>query len=266
MSRRHLTFACADDTLVGTLDEAPGSVGLLIVTGGNETRSGAFAGQAQLAARIAKAGYPVFRFDRRGVGDSTGENRGFRESREDILAAIAAFRNLCPQVSRIVAYGNCDAASALMLTRGDQCDALILSNPWTFEEERAEYSPDLIPPEAIRARYWAKLRNPAELLRLLRGGVNLSRLWQGLGAAAHRSSGPSLLAQAMEQGIDAATKPYVILIAGNDRTGLAFDRFWTAHGDLGQGTLHRCPGASHAYVEQHAAQWLEAQVIAMLRG
>jgi exosortase A-associated hydrolase 1 len=265
MTRRHFTFPCAGETLAATLDEAPGKVGLLIVTGGNETRAGAFSGQAQMAARIAAAGYPVLRFDRRGVGDSSGANCGFRESREDILAAIAAFRDLCPQVDRIVAFGNCDAASALMLMRGDQCDALVLSNPWTFEEE-AEVATALPPPEAIRARYWSKLRNPAEWLRLLRGEIDLSRLRHGLGAAVSPSTGPTQLAQAMEQGIDAATKPYVILIAGNDRTGLAFDKFWTAHGDLSQGAVLRCPGASHAYVEPQAARWLEAQVLAMLRG
>ena len=90
MSRHHLTFACEDDTLAGTLDDASGTSGLLLVTGGNEIRAGAFAGQALLAARIAVAGHPVFRFDRRGVGDSTGENRGFRASGADVSAALAA--------------------------------------------------------------------------------------------------------------------------------------------------------------------------------
>lgn len=265
MTRRHFTFACEGEILVATLDEAPGKDGLLIVSGGNETRAGTFCGQAQLAARIADSGYPVVRFDRRGVGDSSGENRGFRESSEDILAAVAAFRDICPQINRIVAFGNCDAASALMLMRGDQCDALVLSNPWTFDEE-AEGKPALPPPDAIRARYWAKLRNPAEWVRLLRGDIDLSRLRRGLGAAASRTAAPTQLAQAMERGIDAATKPYVILIAGNDRTGQAFDRFWADHGDLSQGPVHRCPGASHAYAEAHAAAWLEVQVLAMLRG
>ncbi|MXO72336.1 hydrolase 1, exosortase A system-associated [Alteraurantiacibacter buctensis] len=265
MTRRHLTFHCEGDILAATLDEASGTDGLLIVSGGNETRAGAFSGQSHLAARIAAKGYPVLRFDRRGVGDSSGQNRGFRESREDILAALAAFRDQCPNVSRIVAFGNCDAASALMLMRGDGCDALVLSNPWTFEDE-ADDAYALPPPEAIRARYWAKLRNPAEWLRLLRGQVNLSRLRQGLGAAAARSAGPTGLAQEMAKGLDGATKPYAILIAGNDRTGLAFDRFWTTHGNLQQGPVYRCPGASHAYLEPHAAEWLEAQVMAMLQG
>ena len=80
MNRLHLTFECADSTLAGTLDMACGASGLLLVSGGNEIRSGAFSGQAALAARIAAAGFPVFRFDRRGIGDSGGENKGFRNS------------------------------------------------------------------------------------------------------------------------------------------------------------------------------------------
>ena len=53
MTRRHLTFACEGAALAGTLDLAPGSTGLLIVTGGNEVRAGAWNGQALFAARIA---------------------------------------------------------------------------------------------------------------------------------------------------------------------------------------------------------------------
>ena len=155
MSRRHVLFACEGDTLVGTLDEAPGETGLMLVSGGNEVRAGAFAGQAQLAARIAAAGHPVFRFDRRGVGDSSGENLGFRGSEPDIAAALAAFRAQSPGLARVVGFGNCDAASALMLAAGAGCDALVLANPWTIEHD--DGTP---PPAAIRARYAEKLRDP----------------------------------------------------------------------------------------------------------
>jgi exosortase A-associated hydrolase 1 len=244
MSRRHLTFSCEGETL--------------IVSGGNETRAGAFSGQAQLAARIAAEGYPVFRFDRRGVGDSTGKNHGFRDSGPDILAAIAAFRAQCPQMQRMVAFGNCDAASALMLLRGDMCDALVLSNPWTFDEEQS----DAMPAEAIRSRYAEKLKNPREIWRLLTGDVSFSKLAKGLAGAARSSSEPTSLAEDMAAGLDAATKPHVILIAGNDRTGQAFAGNWQGSDE----TLLTCEGASHAYVEPHAREWLEQQIVAMLRG
>ena len=79
--RRLIVFPCAGERLTGTLDEAPGKTGLLIVSGGNEVRMGAHRGMASLAARLAASGVPVFRYDRRGIGDSTGSNGGFLELR-----------------------------------------------------------------------------------------------------------------------------------------------------------------------------------------
>ena len=87
MSRRHFAFDCAGSALAATLDEGSSATGLLMVTGGNETRAGAFSSQARLAAAVAAAGHPVMRFDRRGVGDSEGVNMGFRNEAEDIAAA-----------------------------------------------------------------------------------------------------------------------------------------------------------------------------------
>ena len=176
MSRLHLTFECREQRCGATLDSAPGTTGLLIVSGGNEIRAGAFNGQSQLAAEIARAGFPVFRFDRRGIGDSEGTNRGFRRSGRDIAAALLAFRAIAPQVQRVVAFGNCDAASALMLAGGAECDALVLSNPWTIDESE-DSTP---PPAAIRSRYAQKLKNPQELARLLSGGVDLKKLSRGM--------------------------------------------------------------------------------------
>src|SRR5690606_34577057 len=118
MSRRHVTFACEGETLVGTLDEAAGASGLLLVSGGNEIRAGAFAGQARLAARLAAAGHPVFRFDRRGIGDSTGENAGFLGSGPDLAAALAALRAEQPSLERGVGFGHCDARSRPIANAG----------------------------------------------------------------------------------------------------------------------------------------------------
>ena len=43
-----------------------------------------------------RQGYPCFRFDRRGVGDSEGEDPGFRGSGPDLAAAGAASARECP--------------------------------------------------------------------------------------------------------------------------------------------------------------------------
>ena len=258
MKRLPLTFQCEGSTLAATLDTGPLTTGLLYVSGGNEIRSGAFSGQAQLAARIAKAGFPVLRFDRRGIGDSDGENRGFRKSRKDIEAALSAFRAMKPHVSRVIAFGNCDAASALMMAGGAGCDGLVLSNPWTIEDG-ADTTP---PPAAVRSRYIEKLKNPKEVWRLLTGGVNLGKLARGLGQAAKGRSAPSSLAQEMAAGIENYKGPVRILLATGDRTAQIFESAW----DKSDPRIRRCEGASHAYVEDHAREWLEKQLLEALRG
>ena len=256
MARRHLTFACEGAMLAGTLDERSATTGLLLVSGGNEIRSGAWAGQAQFAARIAEAGHPVFRFDRRGVGDSEGGNAGFRGSAADIAAALARFRAECPGMRRVIAMGNCDAASALMLARGAGCDGLILSNPWTIEDEEAP-----APPEVLRDHYRKRLSDPRALLRLLTGKVSLGGLFASLRAALRPAPAPTTLASEMAQGIAGFTGPIRILIAERDRTAQAFLAAW----DKTDSRIARCPGASHSYVEAEARDWLVAQALAALK-
>ena len=75
--RRMIGFDCDGARLAATLDDGASSTGLLIVSGGNEIRSGAHALQADMAAHFAGLGYPVLRYDRRGVGESEGDNAGF---------------------------------------------------------------------------------------------------------------------------------------------------------------------------------------------
>jgi exosortase A-associated hydrolase 1 len=255
VSRRHLTFACEGSSLVATLDESTADIGLLIVSGGNELRSGPWGGQAQLAAQIAEAGYPVFRYDRRGVGDSEGPNGHFRSSAADILAAIAEFRAACPHVSRIVALGNCDAASALMLAHGAGCDALILSNPWTIEDESS--AP---PPQALRGHYRQRLANPAALIRLLRGEVKLSTLFASLLAAFRPTPLLSGLAQDMAAGISNFAGPITFLLAGRDRTAQTFLAAWKK----GDPRIQLCEAASHSFVEPHAREWLLERILDVL--
>ncbi len=261
MSRLPLDFGCGSLKLAGTLDTAPGTTGLLIVSGGNEIRSGAFSGQSQLAAKIAKAGFPVFRFDRRGVGDSEGDNRGFRKSAKDIEAALHAFRAMAPQMDRVLGFGNCDAASALMLASGAGLDGLILSNPWTIDEDETGEESHTPPPSAIRDRYLQKLRNPSEILRLFSGGVNLKKLAHGLMKSVASEKSGSRLSDDMRAGLAEFDRPVRFLLAGADRTAQIFESNW----DKSDNRIVRCEGATHAYVDAEDRLWLERQILDALR-
>ena len=266
--RRLTDFPCASETLAATLDEAPGTTGLLIVSGGNEIRIGAHRGMAELAGTVAAMGHPAFRYDRRGIGDSTGENKGFESTAEDISEAAAAFRRAVPQLTRIVAFGNCDAASALIqFHTGSGIDALVLTNPWTIEADETR-DDDLPPAAAIRSRYIEKLRNPRELLRLFTGGVNIRKLVSGLiKASAKQSQSPSSLPARLAAALSASETPVTILLAKSDNTALAFADHWK--GDAfaparARCTLATCDTDSHSFARPQDKAWLTQRVLAAL--
>ncbi|WP_447931431.1 hydrolase 1, exosortase A system-associated [Sphingopyxis fribergensis] len=269
--RHQLNFACEGATLAASLDEAAGSTGLLIVSGGNEIRSGAHRGMAMLAARIAGAGYPVFRFDRRGIGDSEGANGGFESSGPDIAAAIAAFRNAGPHVSRIFAFGNCDAASALLLHQPLALDGLIVANPWTYDGDAEEAEEPALPPaSAIRARYLARLKDPRSLLRLFKGEVDLRKLFRGLSALkqAPQRRAPDSLADRLDATIAELSCPVTILLATGDRTAQAFIESCGPsldYIDKNPGTVRveRLASMSHSFAGDDG-EWLAERILAAL--
>lgn len=214
--RSLIAFPCAGETLIGTLDAAPGTTGLLIVSGGNEIRCGAHRGLALLAQAAAAAGHPVFRYDRRGIGDSTGDNHGFLSARADLIAAAAAFRASAPRLDRIIGFGNCDAASTLALFGRDAgIDRLLLANPWTIEDRD-----DLPPAAAIRATYRQRLTDPAAWRRLLTGRIDIAKALKGLRKAA--SQPPQALATRIVTAIEGWGDAATVLLAGGDATAQAY--------------------------------------------
>ncbi|GAA0459700.1 MULTISPECIES: hydrolase 1, exosortase A system-associated [Sphingomonas] len=257
MARRLIEFPCAGERLAATLDAAPGSAGLLIVSGGNELRIGAHRGMALLAQRIAAGGWPVFRYDRRGIGDSTGENRGFADSGADLAAAVAAFRVEAPDLTRILGFGNCDAATTLALFhQAAGIDALLLANPWLVENEG-----DTPPPAAVRARYAERLRDPRHWLRLLRGQVDLGKLARGVRALARPRS--RALAGQVAASLAGSEVPVTLLLARRDNTAIACADAW--RGPVFDPIRSRIPvlehdTASHSFARAPDAEWLHARV------
>lgn len=256
--RQITTFDCDGATLVGTLDTGDAgdagdaTTGLLIVSGGNEIRIGAHRGMARLARDVAAHGHPVFRFDRRGIGDSDGINGWFESARSDILTALSAFRSCCPVMQRVIAFGNCDAATALRLHLSDQVDGLVLANPWLMDSPANDPAP-----AATRAYYADRLRNPQAWAGLLRGAVNLRTLAHSLRTAARRHQPTSLAGRFAGQMTSWPVETHIIL-AARDGTALAFKAEWDQ--PIFAEHRHRCQvhlidSASHSFANDtdHAA-------------
>ncbi|MEL6874237.1 MAG: hydrolase 1, exosortase A system-associated [Pseudomonadota bacterium] len=270
MSRSVLSFPCRGEILAATLDTAPGTTGLLIVSGGNEIRSGAHGGMAELSQKLSSKGHPVLRFDRRGIGDSTGVNAGFQGSRDDIAAATKYFRQNCPQVDRIVAFGNCDAATALALFQPELgFDALCIANPWTIEQTNKEQDAPAEPSSAaIRTRYWERLKNPRTYTDLISGQINFTKLLKGLKKAAVKE-GNSKLALDLRDALKNLEAPCDLLIAKRDTTALAFMAGWKSADyaevrDKSGLALHTIDTASHGFADSTSKIWLEDRLIKLL--
>jgi exosortase A-associated hydrolase 1 len=222
--RRLLSFDCEGAALGGSLDPADGSTGLLIVTGGTQTRIGSHRMFERLAAALAAAGWPCFRFDRRGVGDSEREDPDFRESGPDLAAAAAVFRREQPQLTRLLGFGLCDGASALAL-HGNAAglDGFVLVNPWFVEAEAGEPAA-----AAIKSRYKEQLLSVEGWKRLLSGSISYRKILKGLGRIV--SSKPSSLSGEIAASLGNAGLPAQLILATGDATAIAAQAEWASPG------------------------------------
>jgi exosortase A-associated hydrolase 1 len=220
--RRLLSFDCEGLALGASLDSAEGTTGLLLVTGGTQTRIGSHRMYERLAAALAAAGRPCFRYDRRGVGDSEGEDPDFKDSGPDLAAAAAAFRREQPQLERLLGFGLCDGASTLALHgREAGLDGYILVNPWFVEAEAGEP-----PAAAIKSRYKEQLLSLDGWKRLLSGSISYRKVLKGLRKIA--SSGPSSLSGEIAAALGKARAPTQLVLASGDGTAIAAQAEWSS--------------------------------------
>ncbi|HET9638880.1 MAG TPA: hydrolase 1, exosortase A system-associated [Allosphingosinicella sp.] len=220
--RRLLSFDCAGAALGASLDPAAGETGLLLVTGGTQTRIGSHRMYERLAAALAQAGWPCFRYDRRGVGDSEGEDPDFRDSRPDLAAAAAAFRREQPQLQRLLGFGLCDGASTLALHgQAAGLDGYVLVNPWFVEAEAGEP-----PPAAIKSRYKEQLLSVEGWKRLLSGSISYRKVLKGLLKIA--GSRPSSLSGEIAAALGKSRTPAQLILASGDSTAIAAQAEWSS--------------------------------------
>jgi exosortase A-associated hydrolase 1 len=217
--RRLIAFSCGEATLAGSLDLYEGSTtGVLLVIGGSQTRIGSHRMYERLAKGLAEKGYSCFRYDRRGVGDSDGEDPGFRGSGPDLKAAADTFRKEAPALTHLIGFGLCDGATAIALY-GDEAglDGLILANPWLVEAEEGAPAP-----AAIRAHYRKRLLSRDGWKRLLTGAVNFRKLGRGIGRLFSRKR-PESLSNDVAQALLRHRLPTEAILCTGDNTAIAAD-------------------------------------------
>jgi exosortase A-associated hydrolase 1 len=274
-------FDCAGERLLGivsapTASQAQAKTGVVIIVGGPQYRAGSHRQFVTLARTLAQAGYPVLRFDCRGMGDSTGEIQTFENISEDIAAAITALQK-GTGVKSVALWGLCDGASAALLYLHARPDSrvlgLTLTNPWVRSQAGLERA-------LAKHYYWRRLRGREFWAKLLCGKVASSagmELLRNLRTLL-RVRDPKLplgtqgdfqdqMALALEQ----FTGHTLVLLSENDLTAQEFSEYTARHpkwSSLMQRSLverHALSGADHTFTDQHASKLLIDKCLAWLR-
>lgn len=163
-------FGCEGESLLGILSEPaqPAETGLLVIVGGPQYRVGSHRQFVHLCRWLGERSIACFRFDYRGMGDSSGVSRNFESIDEDIRAGVDAFLAAMPRLKRIVLWGLCDGAAAANYYgfRDSRVAGMVLLNPWvrTAAGEAQTY---------LQHYYARRLSDPDFWRKFLSGQLNI---------------------------------------------------------------------------------------------
>ena len=138
MTEHYISLAGAGYQLSAILHQGAATTGVLLIVGGPQYRVGSHRQFVKLSRYLAAQGVPSMRLDTAGMGDSSGSKAAFYQQTADIELAIDAFFQQCPQLTQVVLWGLCDAASAILikLNRPDpRVSGVILLNPWVRQQQ-----------------------------------------------------------------------------------------------------------------------------------
>lgn len=126
--------------LIGMLHPAAGNqeLGVLVmVAGGPQYRIGGHRQLVLWARKFSAQGFPTFRFDFRGMGDSYGDYVEFEHAENDIRAALDRFFEDTPSLKQVVLWGECNACSASLFYahKDPRVVGIAMLNPWVRTEQ-----------------------------------------------------------------------------------------------------------------------------------
>jgi exosortase A-associated hydrolase 1 len=227
---RALSFACGDAWLYGVLSlpARQAARGVLVVVGGPQVRTGSHRQFTLLARSLAQAGFPVMRFDYRGMGDSEGAVRGFEQVGDDLRVALDCFFAQVPGMREVVLWGLCDGATAATVyAPGDpRVAGLALLNPWVRTEQGAAKA-------TLKHYYRARALDPALWKKIASGRFDAAQAARSLAAslrAAFGRAAPGLQESAAELDLPARMQAslqrfggkVLVMLSGADLTAQEF--------------------------------------------
>jgi len=257
-----IVFEYEGSRLIGiaTIPVKPVETGVVIVVGGPQYRAGSHRQFTLLARHLASENIASFRFDYRGMGDSEGDRRNFEVVDADIRAAIDAFLKQVPNVSKIVLWGLCDAASAALIYghTDSRVNGLILLNPWVHSEQGAARV-------MVKRYYFDRIFQRSFWASLFSGKINLitsfSSVMQLLRAAFMKKNQPNASALDMELdfirrmliGFQKFKNHVLIVLSENDYTAREFQDLYASCHDWKARVEHpgvlckKIPFANHTF-------------------
>ncbi len=198
---------------------------MLIAVGGPQYRAGSHRQFVLLARHLAQRGISTLRFDYRGMGDSTGAARAFDDVRADFDAALTTLCRECPELTRVVVWGLCDAASAALLFAAPdpRVQGLVLLNPWVRE-------PASLAQVHLKHYYRARLLQREFWRKLLGGAFDWRRAATGLldnlrlarGIASRHDEGD--FRAGMLRGLEDFRGKVLLVLSGKDLTAQEFSQ------------------------------------------
>jgi exosortase A-associated hydrolase 1 len=268
-SESPVVFNCEGQRLIGIIAQPHHQrikIGVLIVVGGPQYRAGSHRQFTLLARDLAENGIASLRFDYRGMGDSEGEQRAFDTVDVDIKTAIDCLMQHRPELTSVIIWGLCDAASAaLIYAHHDlRVSGLILLNPWVHTEEAAArvrltqyYSKRL-----LQRSFWTKLFSGrfglfSSSLDLLKSVRSIKNYIDNSDIKSVASSTQTVTAtnfiEKMCSGLQCFQGKVLFILSGNDLTAQEFislkerHRKWRIASQKENISQHIIPQANHTF-------------------
>lgn len=262
-----IVFECDGRRLLGIVHATDSTTGVLVIVGGPQYRVGSHRQFLLLARYLTANNVSVMRFDYRGMGDSEGDIRSFEDVTADIRAAVDAFFDACPELTSVVLWGLCDAASAAIFyaNTDSRVDGMILLNPWVNTEagEAKAY---------LRHYYFQRLFNKALWKKVLTAKFEFRKSLASLLERVNKSrevlvnvvksdeteavNNTLPLPTRMHQGLDSFQGWVNVIISGDDLTAAEFEdmvkasKAWRRLLNQKKTKFHHVAAANHTFSRQ----------------